>query len=964
MDTINKGFLQELAERITVEFAGELERLWMVFPNRRAGLFFTRALAQEITRPIWSPTVLSFEDFVYKFSDHTLSDRMTLMLDLYEVYRKVSPIRESFDNFYFWGEMLLKDFDELDKYLINADDLFISLKNLKEIDARFQFFSDEQKEAMESFWSAALGKPSENKKNFIAFWQSLRPIYHGFNEKLRKHKAGYQGMIYRHVWEKMKSDKITWGEDPVIFAGFNALTVVEENIIRWFIKGKKGRVYWDLDSYYFDDPAHEAGYFLRKYYNDTDFRRFFPKEVPDLFHDSGKEIRVISASQYPGQVHIAGNIIQEIKTAEENPGLEDTVMVLPDESLLPALLYALPDDIGKINITMGYPVTNSSFYNLFEQLIELQEKARRGKSRTWFNHANMINILNHPFVFPMDPDSCRAWVDRIHRNNMIYIPADFFSDLDGLRDLFKVVAEPKDLFDYLMDVLVRIRSHFSPDETAGHLFEKEFALVIYQFFNRLKETFLSRDIDLSFSLIRKIVRSYARNEKIPFTGEPLEGLQIMGLLETRNLDFKNVIMVNVNEGFFPRRSVQSSFIPHNVRRAFLLPTPEHQDAIYSYLFYRLIQRAKNIFLIHNSEDAYNRNAEPSRYIYQLEFESGIPVYHQSLANDISIESRSPVVIYKDDFILKRMARYFSQHPENPKKLTPSKLNHYLSCPITFCYRYVYDVEEKQEVTEDLDAAKFGQILHKVMEKLYQPYQDQMITRERFREIRQGIGKALTDGFSVYHGIDKNQKDFRFEGKNLLGREIVQKYVRKILDIDESQAPFRIHGLEVPCQMEFPIFSQGKQMKVSFRGIIDRVDRKDENMRIIDYKSGRDLSTFQSVNGLFDRSDKNRNKAVFQTFLYALMYMDQHQDTDIPVISGLYNFKELHDDQFDVRIKIKNRNNSSTEPITDIRPMLDEFRTHLTGLIQEIFDPAVPFQHPADLKDCIYCRTLGGPSEFN
>lgn len=964
MEDLNNGFLEELAGKVVAEFAGEMDRLWIVFPNRRAGLFFTRALAQKITQPIWSPTVLSFEDFVYKFSDYNLADRMTLLLDLYEVYREISPVQESFDNFYFWGEMLLKDFDEVDRYLVNADDLFVSLKNLKEIDARFHFFSDEQRDALESFWSAALEKPSENKKDFIVFWKSLGPIYHGFIKRLRMQKAGYQGMIYRHVWEKTKSKKITWENERVLFAGFNALTLVEENIIKWFIKEKNGKLYWDLDSYYFDDPAHEAGYFLRKYYNDPEFRPFFPKKVPSFFQSARKEIRTISASQYPGQALIAGNIIRDHEVIEDKPGLENTVIVLPDETLLPALLYALPDNIQKINITMGYPVTNSSFYSLFEHLIELQERARRGKNKHWFNHVNVINILNHPFIFHTAPEECRKWVEKIRRNNMIHIPTDIFSEIDSLRDFFQVVEEPLDLFDYLMDALIRIRSYFSLEETADYLFEKEFALVIYHFLNRLKETFISRDIKLTFSLIRKIFRSSARNEKIPFTGEPLEGLQIMGLLETRNLDFTNVIMISFNEGYFPRTVIQSSFIPHNVRRAFQLPTPEHQDAIYSYLFYRLVQRAKNIFLIYNSEDAYNRNAEPSRYLYQLKFESQLPIRHQSLVNNISIQSRIPVVIFKDEFILEKLGRYLASHQDEPKNLTPSKLNLYLSCPLTFCYRFVYDVEEKQEVTEDLDAAKFGQILHKVMEYIYKPYEKRMISGDMFRTIRQGINKALSYGFAVYHGSENQQSDFRFEGKNLLGREIIHKYANKILDHDQGHTPFLIQGLEVPYQLEFPVTIGGQQRSVSLKGVIDRLDMKDGSIRIIDYKSGRDLSIFRSIAGLFDRSDKYRNKAVFQTFLYALMYIEHHPDEDLPVISGLYNFKELHSGDFDIRIKMKTQNNLPAEPISDVRPMMDEFRSHLSGLIQEIFDPAIPFKHPETLKECIYCSRLGGPSEFN
>jgi len=960
-DHFDKRFLDELAGEVIHDFADKMDRLWIIFPNRRAGLFFTRELSKKIDQPIWSPTILSFEDFIYKFSDYTLADRLILLLDLYEVYHSINPIEESFDNFYFWGELLLKDFDEVDKYLVNADDLFVTLKNLKEIDFRFQFFSDEQREAIESFWTATLEKPSESKKNFIAFWQSLKPIYRTYTKKLGSQGYGYQGMIYRHVLEKAKSKKIDWENRQVLFAGFNALAPVEEELIKWFIQEKNGRIYWDLDAYYFDDPVHEAGLFLRKYFNDPVFRPFFPKKISNEFQRSDKKINTISASQYPGQARIAGNIIYNLLEDEEKMKLENTVIVLPDESLLSALLYALPDNATKINITMGYPVINSSLYSLFEQLIQLQEKARRGSDRDWFNHRNVINILNHPFVSGIAPDACRNLLEKINRSNMIYVPADLFFNIEDLRDLFQVVKKPRDLFDYLMDCLVRIRNQFSPGETRDLLFEKEFALVIYKFFNRLRETFLSRDIPLSFELIGKVIRSYARHEKIPFTGEPLEGLQIMGFLETRNLDFENVIMLGVNEGFYPRISGQSSFIPQNVRKAFQLPTVETQDSIYSYLFYRLIQRARNIYLIYNSEDTYNRKAEPSRYIYQLKFESDIPVCEHSLVNNISIQSTSPVRIFKDNFILNKLERYVTGREKETKNLTPSMLNLYLNCPLSFCYRYVYDVKEKEEVTEDLDAAKFGLILHKVMEYIYKSFEGKMITSDSFSEIRKGIIPAITHGFAQYHGLESDPSEFHFAGKNLLGREIIYKYVNKILDYDQANLPFQLLGLEVPYHLDFPVMLHGQKKFVSLGGIIDRLDAKDGTVRIIDYKSGKDLSTFKSVESLFDRADKYRNKAIFQTFLYALLYIKNHPDDNIPLVSGLYNFKELHSDSFDIKIKIKTPGNKLGDPLTDIRPWMDKYQTYLSGLIQEIFDPSVPFEHDENGKECFYCTALGVPS---
>jgi hypothetical protein len=886
---------------------------------------------------------------------------MTLLLDLYEVYREIIPVKESFDHFYFWGEMLLKDFDEVDKYLVNGDDLFVSLKNLKEIDARFHFFSEEQKEAIESFWTATLNNPSEDKKHFIGFWHALKPIYRRFRENLRSKGYGYQGMLYRHVLEKTQSGILMEGKEQVIFAGFNALTRVEEDLIKWFIREKKAKIYWDLDAYYFDDPSHEAGLFLRKYNRDQVFRSFFPKKIPKQFQSADKKITTISSSQYPGQARIAGDILKDLLDKGKGGNPENTVIVLPDESLLSSLLYALPDDIDKINITMGYPVTNSSLYNLLEQLIELQAWARRGTKRNWFNHRYVVNILNHPFILDIDRKKCLSLIEKINRFNMVFVPEDLFHDVKSFRELFRAVKDPGELIDYLMKSLIMLRSHFSMEQAESYLFEKEFALVIYKFLNRLNEIFRSRNIELSFELVGRVIRSYARFEKIPFTGEPLQGLQVMGFLETRNLDFENVIMIGVNEGFYPRNSSQSSFIPMNVKKAFQMPTPETQDSIYSYLFYRLLQRARNIYLIYNSEDAYNRKAEPSRYIYQLKLESAHNIGHQILMNDLSIQSRTPVRIFKDAFILNRLERFLTNLRKDREKLTPSMLNLYLNCPLSFCYRYVYDVKEKEEVTEDLDAAKFGLILHKVMESLYKPYDGKTITPALFREIRKGVKDAITFGFAVYHGMEDHLSDFRFEGKNLLGREIIRKFVSKILDYDQHQLPFRIDGLEVSHNLDLPVNLNGQRKSVSLKGIIDRVDSKDGSIRILDYKTGKDFSVFRSIPELFDRSEKNRNKAVFQIFLYSLLFIQNNPGNSLPVVAGLYNFKELHADPFDARIKLKAKSNHPPQPIEDIRPWMKEFQSHLTGLIQEIFDPSIPFQHPQDKKDCIYCSLLGAPS---
>ncbi len=953
-----------MAEKIFRKYPEGMHDLWVVFPNRRAGLFFTKALAGLIQQPVWSPRIISFEDFVYSLAGIKKGDQLTMLLDLFDVYQARIASGETFDKFYFWGDMLLKDFDEVDKYLVNPDDVFSTLKNLKEIDARFQFFPEEQKQALASFWSSAGGKESVHKEQFLLFWTKLKALYHNFQKKLLKEGYGYQGMIYRSVVNDMGREAFKWDKGNVVFAGFNALTLAEEKIIKWFLKNTGSTIYWDLDQHYFDDPVHEAGYFLRKYYRDEVFRASFPGTVPDNFVSQSKDIRVYASSQYTGQAKIAGAIVNETSSTSNTLSMEDTAVILPDEGLLPLLLYSLPDKLSRINITMGYSLRNSSFYSLIDLLLELQEKARIGREKCWFNHRPVVSLLNHPFISGLMGSIREELIHRIQSRNLIYVPDDFFNHPALPEELFRVIKDADDLVDHLLRVLLLVRHSFEDYETDTHFFEKEFSIEFYKFLNRLKDIFQHRDIKLSAGLLRRVIRTYARFEKVPFTGEPLEGLQIMGLLETRNLDFKHVIIMCANEGTVPKAAGHHSFIPFNVRKAFGLPLPESQDAMYAYLFYRLLQRASHIHLIYNTEEANNRKSEPSRFIHQLNFETDHPLRMRSLLNEVSVSALSPVVIAKDDAVRERLSRFYAGKPGEEKYLTPSKLNLYLSCPLSFCYRNVYDIDEKPEVTEDLDYAKFGNILHKAMEKLYEPLTGKNLSEKDFKSLYGRMDDAVRDGFALYHGFHDRPGEFRFEGKNILGREIILKYVRKILDHDMRDIPFRIMGLEKSYAMILTIPVAGQIQQVRIRGSIDRIDIKDDSVRIVDYKSGKDTAVFNSVEGLFNPGDNNRNKAAFQIFMYAMLYVRNHPENTRPVIPCLYNFKELHKEDFDLRVKIKPGIYAVPMPVTDIRTNLEEYEELLEKLVEEIFDPSIPYRHHEGTDKCFYCSSLGAPSEFS
>jgi len=951
------SFIENLADRLLGEYSGQLDQLTIVFPNRRAGLFFTKALSDRIERPVWSPEIISFEDFVYALKGTAPADNLSLLMDLYEVFRKITGFEEPFDTFYFWGDMLLKDFNEIDKHLIRAENLFTTLKNLKEIDVEFAFMSDEEVDALRQFWGSTLHEKTTHKESFIRFWSNLYPVYTTFRKVLSQAGRAYSGMIYRDLIEDITRGSIQWEKGKVIFAGFNALIPAEERIITWFLESSKGDIHWDLDAYYFDHPGHEAGQFLRQYYQDKIFRNTFPDRIPAYFENNDKNIQSIASSQYSGQPKIAADVIHTLLREQGKQCLEETVIVFPDESLLSQVLYALPREVDKVNITMGYPLRNSSLFSLFNQLLELQEHMRLGKEKVWFNHRQVLNILNHNLISGIEKETVNTLIQRIEKRNLIYVPAELLNR----NELMAVVFDPdpeKEIFEYLQSVLILIRSSSKDFDEPLFYFEKEFSIVLYKLLERQKEIFSNSEITITPALLRRILKYYAQLEKIPFSGEPLQGLQMMGLMETRNLDFKNVIVMCTNEGQLPKTGSQSSFIPHNVRKAFKLPNPDTQDAIYSYPFYRMIQRSDNIYLIYNTEDSYTLQSEPSRYIYQLKFESGYTVHEKGLAMDISVNDQPPIVIKKDDFIMEKLARYY-QDPEF--RLSPSALNMYLSCPLSFYYRYILDLSEEDEVSEELDAAKFGNILHRTMEDLYQPFLGKPLDGGAFKLMRKNLGQSIRRSFADYYGKEYSN-DFQIEGKNLLGMEIIRNYVLKILEKDEAGIPFTVLGLEQKYTHDLQVNIPMGQVRVGLKGIIDRIDQKGDSIRIIDYKTGKDESSFKDLAGLFDASDDKRNKAIFQTFFYAMLFVRNNPDyAGRPVMSGLYNVKELYDKEFDLRIKLKGKGGNNY--VDDIIPYLSEYENELIRLISEIYDPSIPFQHAADTDKCFYCKNLGMPSDI-
>ncbi|MEQ9290386.1 MAG: PD-(D/E)XK nuclease family protein [Cyclobacteriaceae bacterium] len=946
----NHSFLESLAAKCHDEYGRNADQLTVVFPNRRAGLFFRKYLGKLTDKPIWSPRVISLEEFILSKSELTPADHLQLLFILYATYKEVQKEAEDFDKFFFWGEMILKDFNEIDSYLVNPEHIFTVIQSQKELDESFYFLPEEDQKVIKSFWSGFLPKASKTQSNFLSTWRILNALYVKFDEVLRSKGLAYKGMIYKQVATDIANVKSE--NSDMWFAGFNALTSSEEKIIKHFIKERQAKMIWDVDSYYLKDDYQEAGYFFRQYQNDPVFRNTFPKEIPNKITGKDKKVVVNSVSLGEGQVKAVGVEISKICSEEEFKE-ENTVVVLPDENLLLPLLNSLPDSLKKVNVTMGYPLKNSGYFTFFEALLDLHANVRQKKDGSrYYYFKNLLSLLNHEVCKMYFLENTERLVGYIHEHNRVYLSeAELQTDESMFYTLFKGAGSVGDLMLYFQDLI-----EFFQEKPVSAL-DRTILMNLNLSFKNISKSSIEFGVRLEPDVFRRIYRQLGTSIKVPFSGEPLEGIQVMGVLETRNLDFDNVFILSMNEGVFPSDSSSSSFIPFNIRKAFDLPVMEHHDSLQSYLFYRLLQSANRVNIYYNNISEYNHNGELSRLVKQLEFESGLSIENKALSNPIKARAIKPVVIHKDGRVLEVLNTYLVNGASKQNRLSPSALNTYLDCRLKFYFQYVERIKEPVEVTDDLDPALFGNLLHTSMEYLYKPYvedgKSRVIEKEEFSGLQKLISAAIGFAFDEHKMSDTRNPQ---NGRAIIAERVIKRYIEAILKYDEACAPFEIVALEAGSGegyvLDLPVDVNGRTIQVALKGIIDRIDRKGNAIRILDYKSGRDERKFTKLESLFDRDSTSRNKAVMQIFYYCLLYKARHPDEQLILTPGLFNSRDLFSSDFDVKIKY------GRAFLEDFSEVEEEYTELLKNFVGEMFDQEVPFDQTSDTKKCNYCPYVG------
>ncbi|MBE6280990.1 MAG: PD-(D/E)XK nuclease family protein [Bacteroides sp.] len=941
-------FLKLVATDLYGRVNGNMARTAVVFPNKRASLFFNEYLYKEAGKPIWSPAYITISELFRSLSTWEVADPVKLVCELYKVYRETTKSTESLDNFYFWGELLINDFDDADKNLARTSDLFSNLKELKNIMDDLSYMNPEQEAAIQQFFqNFSIERRTVLKERFISLWDVLGEIYTQFKGNLKQQNIAYEGMLYREVMETFQVENLPY--DTYVFVGFNVLNKVEKELFKQLKDAGKALFYWDYDEFYLSKEHHEAGVFIKQNIKD------FPSPLdPSCFNhlNTPKEIHYISSPTENGQARYLPQWIRKNLTEHE----KETAIVLCNESLLQPVLHSLPEVVNHVNITMGFPLSQTPVYSFINVLLNLQIQGFNPENGR-FLFEQVIAVLKHPYTRQLTTEAEQLEKSLTKDNRFYPLPSELKKD-EWLGALFTPVSGNRQLTDYLLQALEQVAIIYRKDtenkkeETFNQLY-RESLFKAYTTIGRFRTLLEEGELILQPSTYRKLIIRVLSSTNIPFHGEPAIGLQVMGVLETRNLDFRHLVLLSTNEGQLPKNGGDSSFIPYNLRKAFGMTTIEHKIAVYAYYFYRLLQRAEKVTLMYNnSSDGLNRG-EWSRFMLQFLIEWDYPIIQQTLQAKQSPQSRTALTIPKTEEVMRKMMRRFSMECNRDALLSPSALNCYLDCTLRFYFRYVAHLKAPEEVSADIDSATFGSIFHQAAENIYKDLttHGKVINKEAVESLLKNpvkleayVDNAFKELF--FHIPDEEKPEYN--GTQLINSAVIVRYLKQLLKHDSAYAPFTFEESEMEVYEEVTVHSPVGDFTTRIGGFIDRMDSKDGVLRIVDYKTGGSLDAPNNLDSLFV-PDKKRSGYIFQTFLYACIMSKIAPQKIAPAL--LYIHRAASDDYSPI-IKIKE--DKAVEEVTDFSIYEARFREKLQELLDEIFHPDIPFTQTEIEEKCTYC----------
>jgi hypothetical protein len=911
------SFLDKLATQIISDFGTNFSTLEIILPNKRAKLFLYEAIQKQISNNVFAPNIISIEDFIQDIAQIRSIDQIEVLFEFYDVYQSITPqkSRQVFEVFANWAKMLLQDFNEIDRYL--KDPLYV-LSYLKDIE-------DIKK------WGVTLEQKTPLLEKYIDFWKLLPTYYSKFYEHLCRKKIGYQGLIYREAVKKANEYSASNSHKNYIFAGFNALNKAEETIIQLLLSQNKAKIYWDADKTFIDDLQHDAGMFLRnfksnwKHYRSNNFNWIF-----DEFSQS-KNIQIIGTPKIVGQAKITGKILEQILKSQPEIDFTKVAVVLGEENLLLPLLHSLPSNIGNLNITMGYSSKNNPAQLLVSLLFKLHNNTlKRNATQIVFYYKDLLNILNHPLVKPYINGN--KLVETINHVNFTFIP---------IKKLFEIYNQDNPFFEALFqswnsngegvlikisEILLFIKNFLNSDKNEDRI-AKSFLYSVYKTINKLinyqsLNSYIT-NLDTLFSIYKQVIDL----ADVSFEGEPLRGLQIMGVLESRVLDFETVVITAMNEGKFPSGKSINSFIPYDLKKELELPTFKEKDAIYAYHFYHLLQRAKNIYLIYNTDSNGLDGGEKSRFITQLEVETqkSHNLTHQIYNANLPTVQDNTKFIKKSKLVQDRLKELASLG------FSPSALTSYIRNPFEFYLQKILKIKPLDEVEENIALNTLGTIIHKTLEVLYTPFLNKTIQVSDIENCIKNIDNEVLTQFKEIYKEGEIKK-----GKNLLVFEVAKRHIFNFLNQElETLATQTIQLLYLEHTFECQINSNQLPYSVKIKGNVDRIDLLDGQIRIMDYKTGKveqkniTLKTFENL------TKNPKNDKIIQLLCYSLMYAKTTNTQNIE--TGIFSFKNVKSGFMPFKLNLEKQELK----VTTVQ-ILEDFEEQIIVLLKEILDPEIDF----------------------
>ena len=896
-----------------------LSKLTFVLPSKRAGLFLKHQLYKVSSKTIFSPKIISIEEFVEELSQLKPLTNTELLFEFYNSYIELTPKeqQDSFESFSKWAQILLQDFNEIDRYLIPQENIFNYLSNIQEL----------------NHWSL-----NENKtdfvKNYLSFWSKLYNYYIHFTKRLLNKNMGYQGLIYREAAKNIDSYVIKNSEKQHIFLGFNALNTAEETIIQKLLENNLAKTYWDIEVEFFNNPKHDAALFTRQHKTSWKYFENNPFNWVTNNYSEEKNISIYGIPKNIGQSKYIGTLLNNL--GENNPSLQNTAVVLGDENLLIPVLNSLPSTIDALNITMGFPLKSIPLASLFESLFNLHKNTPKS-----FYYKDVINIISHQFIRPLfyfnSTDYASKIIETIEANNIIYLTIDRINQIaNNTEDIIDILfsnweTSISDVLKNCSQLILTIKNNLSENK-ASNILSLEYLFRFNELFNELSrlnsEYNHIKDISTLFGVYKELLST----ETLDFQGEPLQGLQIMGMLESRVLDFETVIISSVNEGVLPSGKSNNSFIPFDVKLENKLPTYKEKDAVYTYHFYRLLQRAKNIYILYNTEADVLTGGEKSRFITQLQLEKNHNIKHQIIAPHVPVIEPKLNEISKTPKLLNRIIEIAE------KGFSPSSLANYIRNPIDFYHQKILKIAAHDNAEETVAANTLGTVVHNALEDFYKPFIGSFLTVENINNLKLKISERVS-----YHFKNEYKEGDITKGKNLIVFEIAKRYVSNFLDleIEDLKAGNQIKMVAVEAENNVQINISELKFPINLTGKVDRVDERNGITRIIDYKTGLvNKGDVEIVNWEAITTDYKKYSKSFQVLTYALM-MQQSNQIKLPVEAGIISFKNLRHGFLKFAKKDKPGAYAKKDAlITDAT--LDRFSDELKKLILEICDIDTPF----------------------